>query len=46
MVAKREYISPKVSNEIILKGIVDEVSKAQWYAVIADEASDVSQSEQ
>ena len=50
---KREYISPKISNEIIqlmgqkvLKGIVDEVSKAQWYAVIADEASDVSQSEQ
>ena len=50
---KREYISPKISNEIIqlmgqtmLKGIVDEVSKDQWYAVIADEASDVSRSEQ
>ena len=46
---KRQNISPKISNEIIqLMGqkirdsIVDEVSSAHWYAVIVDEASDVS----
>ena len=30
----------------ILDSIVDDVSSAQWYAVIADEASDVSGTEQ
>ena len=50
---KREYISPKIANKLIklmgqkiLNGIIDEVSSAQWYSVIADEASDVSGNEQ
>jgi len=30
----------------IFEGIVDEVNSVQWYAVIADEANDVSGSEQ
>lgn len=50
---KREYISPVIVDEIInlmgqniLRGIVSDVRGAQWYAIIADEATDVSGTEQ
>ena len=50
---KREYISPKITNELIklmgqkiLSGSIDEVNSAQWYSVIVNEASDLSGIEQ
>ena len=50
---KREYISPAIVDEIInlmgqniLRGIISDVKGAQWYAIIADEATDVSGTEQ
>ena len=50
---KREYISPAIVDEIInlmgqniLRGIISDVKVAQWYAIIADEATDVSGTEQ
>ena len=43
---KREYISPVIVDEIInlmeqniLRGIISDVKGAQWYAIIADEAT-------
>ena len=36
----------KLMGQRILNGIIDEDNSAQWYSVIADEASDVSHSEQ
>ena len=50
---KREYISPAIVDEIInlmgqniLRGIISDVKGAQWYAIIADETTDVSGTEQ
>ena len=49
---KREYISPAIVDELInlmgqniLRGIISNVKGAQWYAIIADEATDVSGTE-
>ena len=50
---QREYISPTIVDELIksmgksiLRDIISEVSSAPWYAIIADEATDVSGTEQ
>ena len=50
---KREYISPTIVDELvklmgkaILKDIISKVTSAKWYAIIADEATDVSGTEQ
>ena len=50
--SKREYISPDIVNELIttmgqcvLKSILAKVKEAMWYAIIADEATDVSHNE-
>ena len=50
---KREYISPTIVDEIlksmgqmILRGILDDIKNVQWYAIIADEATDISGTEQ
>ena len=49
----REYISPAIVDEIvrlmgqmILRSILDDIKSVQWYAIIADEATDVSGTEQ
>jgi len=50
---KREYISPTIVDELIksigkaiLRDTISEVTSAQWYAIITDEATDVSGTEQ
>ena len=50
---KREYISPTIVDELIklmgkaiLRDIISKVTSAKWYAIIADEATDVSGTEQ
>ena len=48
-IKKRDYISPAIVNEIInisgktiLRQLLQEIHTADWYSVIADEATDVS----
>ena len=50
--SKREYISPDIVNELIttmgpcvLRNILAKVKEAMWYAIIADEATDISHNE-
>ena len=50
---KRKYISPtsvdeliKLMGKAILRDIISKVTSAKWYAIIADEATDVSGTEQ
>jgi len=50
---KREYISPAILDELvklmgkaILRSILDDIKNIQWYAIIADKATDVSGTEQ
>ena len=50
---KREYISPvivdeliKLMGKLIIISIINDVNSAWWYAVIADEATDISGTEQ
>ena len=50
--SKREYTSPDIVNELItimgqcvLRNFLARVKEAMWYAIIADEATDVSQNE-
>lgn len=50
--SKREYISPDIVNDLmttmgqfVLRNILAKVKQAMWYAVIADEAIDVSHNE-
>lgn len=50
---KREYISPEIINEIIklmgqsvLQKILASIKMAQWFSILADEATDVSHNEQ
>jgi hypothetical protein len=50
---KREYISPEIVNEIItimgqsvLRQILSEIRTALWYAVLVDEATDITHTEQ
>ena len=52
-IKKKEYVSPEIVNEIIvlmgqtiLRQIVAQIQQAQWYSLIADEATDVSHLEQ
>ena len=49
---KKEYISPEIVNELItimgqtvLRNILAKVKEAMWYAIIADEATDISHNE-
>ena len=49
---KREYISPEIINELItimgqrvLREILTEIRRSYWFAIIADEASDLSHNE-
>jgi len=49
----REHISPAIVNELvklmgkaILRSILGDIKNVQWYAIIADEATDVSGTEQ
>ena len=46
---RREYISPEIVNEIImtmgqsvLHQILSEIKSSLWFAIIADEATDIS----
>lgn len=50
---KRDYISPAITNEMIvlmgqavLRGMLSEIQSCQWSSVIADEATDISHNEQ
>ena len=50
---QREYISPTIVNELIklmgqsvLRKILSDASVAQWFSIIVDEATDISQNEQ
>ena len=50
---KKEYISPDIVNEIIvlmgqtvLRNIIGQIKTAMWFALIADEATDISHNEQ
>ena len=49
---KREYISPDIVNEIVvlmgqnvLRTIFAQIKTSMWFALIADEASDISHNE-
>lgn len=48
---KREYISPDIVNEIVLMGqnvlrtILAQIKTSMWFALIPDEASDISHNE-
>ena len=48
---RREYISPEIVNELMIMGqtilwqMLAEIKSTLWYAVIADEASDISHNE-
>ena len=49
---QREYISPEIINEVImmmgqavLRDILTEIKRSYWFALIADEAFDLSHSE-
>ena len=48
----KEYISPDIVNEIIvlmgqtvLRNILAQIKTSMWFALIADEASDISKNE-
>ena len=50
---KREYISPTITNEIIvlmgqsvLRALLSDIHSCQWFSLIADEATDLSHNEQ
>ena len=50
---RREYISPPIVNEMItlcgnavLRQLLNEISSAQYFSLIADEATDVAHNEQ
>lgn len=52
-IKKRDYISPAIVNEIInisgntiLRQLLQEIQAADWFSLIADEATDVSHNEQ
>ena len=50
---QRDYISPTITDEIvnsmgqmILRGILKDIKSVQWFSIIADEAIDISGTEQ
>ena len=50
---QRDYISPTITDEIvnsmgqmILRGILKDIKSVQWFSIIADEATDISGTEQ
>ena len=50
---QRDYISPMITDEIvnsmgqmILRGILKDIKSVQWFSIIADEATDISGTEQ